>query len=183
VKVPLSLRPVGPQQVWYWMGDITRSRAPRASTRNPDSVTDSALAYGLAKQANHVSVRAASLAWGRRGARINSISSRHDRHTNATSNSTLPWGGHTRPGGGFGRGATRHTGRDSRCCRAPACPRAPCGTSAEPAPRASAHLTSVTPDLLVVTPPYEKIARCLVMGAPDHGTNPDAGQPQGPWGG
>lgn len=41
---------------------------------NPDSVTDSALAYGLAKQANHVSVRAASLAWGRRGARINSIS-------------------------------------------------------------------------------------------------------------
>jgi len=29
VKVPLSLRPVGPQQVWYWMGDITRSRAPR----------------------------------------------------------------------------------------------------------------------------------------------------------
>ena len=41
---------------------------------NPDTVTDSALAYGLAKQANHVSVRAASVAWGRRGARINSIS-------------------------------------------------------------------------------------------------------------
>jgi NAD(P)-dependent dehydrogenase (short-subunit alcohol dehydrogenase family) len=41
---------------------------------SPDSVTDSALAYGLAKQANHISVRAASLIWGRRGARINSIS-------------------------------------------------------------------------------------------------------------
>jgi NAD(P)-dependent dehydrogenase (short-subunit alcohol dehydrogenase family) len=41
---------------------------------NPDTVTDSALAYGLAKQANHVSVRAASMAWGRRSARINSIS-------------------------------------------------------------------------------------------------------------
>jgi len=41
---------------------------------NPDNITDSAVAYGLAKQANHISVRAASLAWGRRGARINSIS-------------------------------------------------------------------------------------------------------------
>jgi NAD(P)-dependent dehydrogenase (short-subunit alcohol dehydrogenase family) len=41
---------------------------------NPDSVTESALAYGLAKQANHISVRAASRIWARRGARINSIS-------------------------------------------------------------------------------------------------------------
>jgi NAD(P)-dependent dehydrogenase (short-subunit alcohol dehydrogenase family) len=41
---------------------------------NPANVTDSTLAYGLAKQANHVSVRAASLEWGRRGARINSVS-------------------------------------------------------------------------------------------------------------
>lgn len=41
---------------------------------NPDTVTDPALAYGLAKQANHVSVRVASIAWGRRGARLNSIS-------------------------------------------------------------------------------------------------------------
>ena len=41
---------------------------------NPKSVTDSALAYGLAKQANHISVRVASIAWGRRGARVNSIS-------------------------------------------------------------------------------------------------------------
>jgi NAD(P)-dependent dehydrogenase (short-subunit alcohol dehydrogenase family) len=41
---------------------------------NPDNVIDSALAYGLAKQANHISVRQASLAWGRRGARVNSIS-------------------------------------------------------------------------------------------------------------
>jgi NAD(P)-dependent dehydrogenase (short-subunit alcohol dehydrogenase family) len=41
---------------------------------NPDNVTDSGLAYGLAKQANHISVRQASLTWGRRGARINSIS-------------------------------------------------------------------------------------------------------------
>jgi NAD(P)-dependent dehydrogenase (short-subunit alcohol dehydrogenase family) len=41
---------------------------------SPDNVTDSTVAYGLAKQANQVSVRRASLAWGRRGARINSIS-------------------------------------------------------------------------------------------------------------
>ncbi|MGH3850264.1 MAG: SDR family oxidoreductase, partial [Pseudonocardiaceae bacterium] len=41
---------------------------------NPDAVTDSALAYGLAKQANHVRIRAASVNWGRRGARVNSIS-------------------------------------------------------------------------------------------------------------
>lgn len=41
---------------------------------NPDTVTDSALAYGLAKQGNHISVRAASVVWGRRGARLNSIS-------------------------------------------------------------------------------------------------------------
>lgn len=41
---------------------------------NPGSITDSAVAYGLAKQANHISVRAASLTWGLRGARINSIS-------------------------------------------------------------------------------------------------------------
>jgi len=41
---------------------------------SPEQVTDSALAYGLAKQANHSRVRAASVIWGRRGARINSIS-------------------------------------------------------------------------------------------------------------
>jgi NAD(P)-dependent dehydrogenase (short-subunit alcohol dehydrogenase family) len=41
---------------------------------NPKSVTDSALAYRLAKQANHIGVRVASIAWGRRGARVNSIS-------------------------------------------------------------------------------------------------------------
>jgi NAD(P)-dependent dehydrogenase (short-subunit alcohol dehydrogenase family) len=41
---------------------------------NPGTVTDSALAYGLAKRANHIRVQAASMAWGRRGARINSIS-------------------------------------------------------------------------------------------------------------
>ncbi|NEA98984.1 SDR family oxidoreductase [Streptomyces sp. SID13726] len=35
---------------------------------------DSAAAYGLAKRANHLRVRAASVAWGERGARINSIS-------------------------------------------------------------------------------------------------------------
>jgi NAD(P)-dependent dehydrogenase (short-subunit alcohol dehydrogenase family) len=37
-------------------------------------LTEPGLAYGIAKQANHVRVRAASVAWGRRGARINSIS-------------------------------------------------------------------------------------------------------------
>jgi NAD(P)-dependent dehydrogenase (short-subunit alcohol dehydrogenase family) len=31
-------------------------------------------AYAIAKQANHIRVRAASVRWGRRGARINSIS-------------------------------------------------------------------------------------------------------------
>ncbi len=35
---------------------------------------DPATAYGFAKRANHVRVRAESVAWGRRGARLNSIS-------------------------------------------------------------------------------------------------------------
>jgi len=37
-------------------------------------LSDPGFAYGIAKQANHVRVRAASAGWGRRGARINSIS-------------------------------------------------------------------------------------------------------------
>ena len=38
------------------------------------SITDPNFAYPIAKQANHIRVRAASAHWGRRGARINSIS-------------------------------------------------------------------------------------------------------------
>ncbi|WP_332880768.1 SDR family oxidoreductase [Streptomyces sp. NBC_00564] len=41
---------------------------------SPDTVTDPAAAYGLAKRANHVRIAAASTAWGERGARLNSIS-------------------------------------------------------------------------------------------------------------
>ncbi len=41
---------------------------------SPDTVTDPGQAYGLAKRANQVRVQAASLAWGERGARVNSIS-------------------------------------------------------------------------------------------------------------
>jgi NAD(P)-dependent dehydrogenase (short-subunit alcohol dehydrogenase family) len=41
---------------------------------SPQKVTDPGMAYGIAKQANHIRVRAASAHWGRRGARINSIS-------------------------------------------------------------------------------------------------------------
>jgi NAD(P)-dependent dehydrogenase (short-subunit alcohol dehydrogenase family) len=37
-------------------------------------LADPGIAYGIAKQANHIRVRAASAQWGRRGARINSIS-------------------------------------------------------------------------------------------------------------
>ena len=40
----------------------------------PDAVADPGVAYGLAKRANQVRVQAASLAWGARGARVNSIS-------------------------------------------------------------------------------------------------------------
>jgi NAD(P)-dependent dehydrogenase (short-subunit alcohol dehydrogenase family) len=40
----------------------------------PGAVRDSAMAYGLAKQANILRVRAAAGLWGRRGARVNSIS-------------------------------------------------------------------------------------------------------------
>jgi len=40
----------------------------------PDAITDSATAYVVAKRANQVRVTAASIAWGRRGARVNSIS-------------------------------------------------------------------------------------------------------------
>jgi NAD(P)-dependent dehydrogenase (short-subunit alcohol dehydrogenase family) len=38
------------------------------------SITDPNFAYPIAKQANHIRVRAASAHWGQRGARINSIS-------------------------------------------------------------------------------------------------------------
>jgi NAD(P)-dependent dehydrogenase (short-subunit alcohol dehydrogenase family) len=41
---------------------------------NPGAVTDSALAYGIAKRTNHIRVQAASVVWGRRSARVNSIS-------------------------------------------------------------------------------------------------------------
>jgi NAD(P)-dependent dehydrogenase (short-subunit alcohol dehydrogenase family) len=40
----------------------------------PGAVTDPGTAYGIAKRANQVRVRAASRAWGQRGARVNSIS-------------------------------------------------------------------------------------------------------------
>jgi NAD(P)-dependent dehydrogenase (short-subunit alcohol dehydrogenase family) len=40
----------------------------------PKRITDPGIAYGIAKQANHIRVRAASAHWGKRGARINSIS-------------------------------------------------------------------------------------------------------------
>lgn len=40
----------------------------------PDAVRDSMAAYGIAKRANHLRVQAASLSWGARGARVNSIS-------------------------------------------------------------------------------------------------------------
>lgn len=39
-----------------------------------DALPDSGAAYSVAKRANHLRVAAASLAWGRRGARVNSIS-------------------------------------------------------------------------------------------------------------
>jgi NAD(P)-dependent dehydrogenase (short-subunit alcohol dehydrogenase family) len=38
------------------------------------SISDQNMAYPIAKQANHIRVRAASAHWGKRGARINSIS-------------------------------------------------------------------------------------------------------------
>lgn len=41
---------------------------------SPEHIDNPGLAYGIAKQANRIRVRAASAAWGRRGARINSIS-------------------------------------------------------------------------------------------------------------
>ena len=40
----------------------------------PESVPSSDAAYALARRANHVRVQAASLRWGQRGARVNSIS-------------------------------------------------------------------------------------------------------------
>jgi NAD(P)-dependent dehydrogenase (short-subunit alcohol dehydrogenase family) len=39
-----------------------------------DAVSDPGVAYGLAKRANQLRVRSASVAWGERGARVNSIS-------------------------------------------------------------------------------------------------------------
>jgi NAD(P)-dependent dehydrogenase (short-subunit alcohol dehydrogenase family) len=41
---------------------------------SPQQLSEPGIAYGIAKQANHIRVRAASAAWGKREARINSIS-------------------------------------------------------------------------------------------------------------
>lgn len=41
---------------------------------SPELLTDPGMAYGIAKRANQLRVRAAALAWGRRRARVNSIS-------------------------------------------------------------------------------------------------------------
>jgi NAD(P)-dependent dehydrogenase (short-subunit alcohol dehydrogenase family) len=41
---------------------------------SPDSVAAPCVAYGIAKRANQLRVRAASVPWGERGARINSAS-------------------------------------------------------------------------------------------------------------
>lgn len=40
----------------------------------PEAVPNSGVAYGLSKRANHLRVQAASISWGERGARVNSIS-------------------------------------------------------------------------------------------------------------
>lgn len=40
----------------------------------PDAVPNSGVAYALAKRANHLRIQSAAVAWGDRGARINSIS-------------------------------------------------------------------------------------------------------------
>jgi NAD(P)-dependent dehydrogenase (short-subunit alcohol dehydrogenase family) len=40
----------------------------------PAGITNSGIAYGISKRANHLRVQAASLTWGERGARVNSIS-------------------------------------------------------------------------------------------------------------
>jgi len=40
----------------------------------PDALGDPGIAYSLAKRANHLRVRAASILWGRRGGRVNTIS-------------------------------------------------------------------------------------------------------------
>jgi NAD(P)-dependent dehydrogenase (short-subunit alcohol dehydrogenase family) len=41
---------------------------------SPEALTDPGLAYGIAKRANRLRIQAATVPWGRRGARINSIS-------------------------------------------------------------------------------------------------------------
>jgi NAD(P)-dependent dehydrogenase (short-subunit alcohol dehydrogenase family) len=40
----------------------------------PDAIDSSGAAYGISKRANHLRVQAASISWGERGARVNSIS-------------------------------------------------------------------------------------------------------------
>lgn len=46
----------------------------RLPITQPDVVADPGMAYALAKRANQVRVRAASIPWGERGARVNSVS-------------------------------------------------------------------------------------------------------------
>jgi len=46
----------------------------RLSFASPGTATEPAVAYGLVKRANHLRIQAASVLWGERGARLNSIS-------------------------------------------------------------------------------------------------------------
>ena len=56
VKVPLTLRAVGPQQVWYWMGDINprRSCVGVGCGRSPGSRPPQASAAGRSRHANRL---------------------------------------------------------------------------------------------------------------------------------
>jgi NAD(P)-dependent dehydrogenase (short-subunit alcohol dehydrogenase family) len=67
----------------HMLPPLTREQEKALAHNPPDellqldfisSITEPAFAYPIAKQANHIRVRAASAHWGRRGARINSIS-------------------------------------------------------------------------------------------------------------
>ena len=69
-----ALRPPFPPEVARQLATTPASELLALPVASADQFTNGSQAYGFAKRANQVRVQAASVAWGARGARINSVS-------------------------------------------------------------------------------------------------------------
>ena len=66
--------PALPQEQNEALSRTPASELDQLSFLQPDTITNSGIAYAVSKRANTLRVRAASVEWGDRGARLNSLS-------------------------------------------------------------------------------------------------------------